>query len=107
MLFNFVGTLFRPPDLSRKLKPMRNQQRAKAPLHTRHRIVVNIQSATNLPEKVNGEPTNIFVDIVFRVTPYESLLYPCDKKENKGKARKKHDSICFIYRMTRNFSFFL
>lgn len=67
VLFNFVGTLFRPPDLSRKLKPMRNQQRAKAPLHTKHKIVVNIQAATNLPEKLNGDPTSIFVDIFFRV----------------------------------------
>jgi hypothetical protein len=67
VLFNFVGTLCRPPDLSRKLKPMRNQQRAKAPLHTKHKIVINIQSATNLPEKVNGEPTNMFVDVLFRV----------------------------------------
>lgn len=69
-LFNFFGRLFRSPDVSRKLKPMRNQQRAKAFLHSRHKIVINIQSATNLPEKINGEPTNIFVDILFRVSEW-------------------------------------
>lgn len=68
VLFNFVGTLCRAPDMSRKLKPTRNQQRAKTFLHSRHKIVINIQSATNLPEKLNGEPTNIFVDVIFRVS---------------------------------------
>ncbi|KAI6232213.1 C2 domain-containing protein [Aphelenchoides besseyi] len=67
-LFGFFGALFQPPDMSRKLKPMRSQQRAKSgnTRHDRCKIIVNVQSATNLPEKINGEPTNIYVDVVFR-----------------------------------------
>ncbi|CAD5211920.1 unnamed protein product [Bursaphelenchus xylophilus] len=65
-LFDFFGTLFRPPDISRKLKPMRGQRPAATTKQARYRIVINVQNAVNLPEKVNGESTNVFVDVCFR-----------------------------------------
>ncbi|CAD5207440.1 unnamed protein product [Bursaphelenchus okinawaensis] len=66
LFFDLFGTIFRPPDISRKLKPMRGQRAPQSTKHANYRIVVNIQNAVNLPEKISGEATNVFVDVVFR-----------------------------------------
>ncbi|KAI6226440.1 C2 domain-containing protein [Aphelenchoides fujianensis] len=80
VLFGFFGSFFPPAG-----HPMRTQHRAKSggTRHSRCKIVVNVQSATNLPEKLNGDPTNIFVDVVFRVSsPFLFIHHLCCKKQH-------------------------
>ncbi|KAH7727834.1 hypothetical protein AAVH_04878 [Aphelenchoides avenae] len=61
------GFLLPAPDVSRKLKPMRSKvTRPQAPSRGRYKVVINIQSATNVPERISGEPTNVFVEVGFQ-----------------------------------------
>jgi len=82
------GSIFGPPDLSRKLKPQRNLLVGKStqvPKLIPHmptevaitvpllqiglgacKLLINIQQANNLPERVSGEPARVFVEVRFQ-----------------------------------------
>lgn len=79
------GFLLPAPDVSRKLKPMRStvarpqvlcascsacvhRVLLQAPSRGRYKVVINIQSATNIPERISGEPTNVFIEVGFQVS---------------------------------------
>ncbi|VDM29288.1 unnamed protein product [Toxocara canis] len=63
-IFSAFGTLFGPADTSRKLKPMRRPT-IRQQVRLDYRIVVNVQSAINLPERIHG-PLQPFVEFSFQ-----------------------------------------
>uniref|UniRef100_A0A915EGR8 Peptidase S1 domain-containing protein n=1 Tax=Ditylenchus dipsaci TaxID=166011 RepID=A0A915EGR8_9BILA len=68
-MFRAFGSIFGPPDLSRKLKPMRKTKDARIQQSlgvSMYKLVINIQSASNLPERVSGDRTRVFVEANFR-----------------------------------------
>lgn len=65
--FSGFGTIFGPADLSRKLKPMRTQNGRTQAHSNKLKLVLNIQSAANLPERVDKKPMNVLIEATFHV----------------------------------------
>uniref|UniRef100_A0A7E4VS45 C2 domain-containing protein n=2 Tax=Panagrellus redivivus TaxID=6233 RepID=A0A7E4VS45_PANRE len=64
--FGGFGDLFGPADLSRKLKPMRTPASRVNTAVGKLRLVVNIQSAANLPERIDKTASTVFVECKFQ-----------------------------------------
>ena len=66
--FGGFGTVFGPVDMSRKLKPMRTQTARSQMLSNKLKLVVNIQSAANLPDRIDKKPMNVLIEATFQVS---------------------------------------
>uniref|UniRef100_A0A0K0G2Z2 C2 domain-containing protein n=1 Tax=Strongyloides venezuelensis TaxID=75913 RepID=A0A0K0G2Z2_STRVS len=76
-LFSGFSTLFGNRDVSRKLKPMRNEIKKHVTSGIfKFKFIINIQSATNLGEKIDGTPIESFVEITFQSQVFKSKISP-------------------------------
>ncbi|KAI1716265.1 coiled-coil and C2 domain-containing protein 2A [Ditylenchus destructor] len=88
-LFRAFGTIFGPPDLSRKLKPMRTSltSRPQQAFGNQYRIMINIQYANNLPERVSGDRSRVFVEAAFRKEIARTTIV-------EGQQANWHETLC-------------
>ncbi|KAI1724496.1 coiled-coil and C2 domain-containing protein 2A [Ditylenchus destructor] len=88
-LFRAFGTLFGPPDLSRKLKPMRTSltSRPQQAYGSQYRIMINIQYANNLPERASGDRSRVFVEAAFRKEIARTTIA-------EGQQANWHETLC-------------
>uniref|UniRef100_A0A914PPB6 CC2D2A N-terminal C2 domain-containing protein n=1 Tax=Panagrolaimus davidi TaxID=227884 RepID=A0A914PPB6_9BILA len=64
--FSGFGTLFGTADLSRKLKPMRTLNGRTQTHSKKLKLVLNIQSAANLPERIDKKSMEVLIEATFQ-----------------------------------------
>uniref|UniRef100_A0A0N4ZND5 CC2D2AN-C2 domain-containing protein n=1 Tax=Parastrongyloides trichosuri TaxID=131310 RepID=A0A0N4ZND5_PARTI len=74
-IFSGLNTLFGSRDVSRKLKPMRNEIK-KQTLSSGFKLnfILSIQSATNIGEKLDGTKIHSFVEVSFQSKIYSTKI---------------------------------
>ena len=64
--FSGFGSLFGPVDLSRKLKPMRAPAKRTQTSTNYLKLIIGIQSASNLPERIDKNSIHVLVECQFQ-----------------------------------------
>ncbi|KAE9556318.1 hypothetical protein FO519_000501 [Halicephalobus sp. NKZ332] len=71
--FSGFGSLFGPVDLSRKLKPMRVPAKRTQTSTNYLKLVIGIQSASNLPERMEKSSMHVLVECQFQENKTQTL----------------------------------
>uniref|UniRef100_A0A0K0DTM3 C2 domain-containing protein n=1 Tax=Strongyloides stercoralis TaxID=6248 RepID=A0A0K0DTM3_STRER len=76
-LFSGFSTLFGNRDISRKLKPMRNEIKKQITTgNFKFNFIINIQSAINIGDKIDGSIIQSFVEITFQSQVFKTKICP-------------------------------